>query len=64
MPSTKLRKSLINEIKDQFIKYKDHKDRIDMKEKWNSTGTREKKLIKALEMILDKNLTQKDKFDL
>lgn len=34
MPTKRLRKPLINEIKDILINYKQHNDRINLKEKW------------------------------
>ena len=64
MPSRKLRRALILEIKELFIKYKSHKDRINLREKWSSGQTREDKLIDVIDMILEKNMKQKDKNDI
>lgn len=64
MPCTKLRKSLLDEIKEIFSKYCNHKDTINLKEKWTSIKTREDKLVETIEMIFEKNLQTKNKFNL
>ena len=48
VPSTKLRKAMITELKDLFTKYKINIDKINLKEKWTSNMSREAKLIKSL----------------
>ncbi|CDW86052.1 histone h2a deubiquitinase mysm1 [Stylonychia lemnae] len=63
LPNKKMRKALINEIKDILMKYKAHQDKINLKEKWCAGYTREEKLVEAIEIILEKNLKQKDKND-
>jgi len=52
MPSRKLRKGLIPELKDLLLKYRNHQDSIDLHEKWSGVLTREEKLAEALDMIL------------
>lgn len=56
MPTKRLRKALIIEIKEIFLKYKTHNDRINLKEKWYAGQTREDKLIDVIEIILEKNM--------
>jgi hypothetical protein len=56
MPTKKLRKALVYEVKEIFVKYKLHKDRINLREKWCYGQTREDKLVGAIEGILEKNL--------
>ena len=64
MPSTKLRKKLVYDIKDLFKKYKSSQDKINLKEKWCSLMDKEEKFLKCLQMILDKNSRQNEQFDL
>eukprot|EP00347_Sterkiella_histriomuscorum_P005805 403355203 len=64
MPSRKIRRALVLEIKELFIQYKSHKDRINLREKWSPGQTREDKLVDVIYMILEKNMKQKDKNDI
>lgn len=64
MPTRKLRKALVQEIKEILCKYKTHKDRINLREKWCAGSTREDKLVDVIETILEKNQKQKDKIDI
>jgi hypothetical protein len=52
LPSKKLRKGLIEDVKELLIKYRKHQDKIDLTEKWNGTLTREGKLMEAIDLIL------------
>jgi hypothetical protein len=55
LPSKKLRKGLVEDIRDLLAKYRKHQDKIDLTEKWNGTLTREGKLMEALDLILQRN---------
>ncbi len=56
LPCTKLRKSFFEvELKNLLVRYKTHRDLIDLTVKW-SNKTREDKMMEALRQILDKNM--------
>jgi len=64
MPNTKLRKNLLCEIKDILAKYRSHKDKINMKDRWSGQMTREDKLMEAIDLIMERNNKQKDRNDI
>jgi hypothetical protein len=49
VPTHKLRKNMIEEVKELFVRYCKSLDKINLKEKWSTVGTKEDKLMKCLE---------------
>lgn len=64
MPSTKLQKSLLEEIKELFAKYFKHQDTINLKENWTASKTREDKLLDVIKSLCGKNIDIQDKFNI
>lgn len=64
LPAKKLRKGLVQELKDILLKYQNHQDRINLREKWGGSWTREDKLGEAIDMMLQRNYRSKDRHDI
>lgn len=60
IPSKKLKKGLMQEIKEILVKYANHQDLINLKEMWAGQTTREEKLMETINIILEKNMRVKD----
>jgi hypothetical protein len=62
LPCSKLKKSFFEvELKNLLMKYKTHRDLIDLRVKWSSnTVTREDKMIELLKLILERNMGQSE----
>lgn len=63
MPTKRLRRAVLVDLKEIFQKYKTHKDKINMRDKWYAGQTREDKLITVIEGIVQKNLRTRDRID-
>jgi hypothetical protein len=49
VPTKKLRKKLLDDIKEIFSKYSNSQDRINLREKWSTVGSKEDKFMKCIE---------------
>ena len=61
VPTKKLRKGLIDDIREILMKYQKHEDKINLREKWSGQLTREGKLVEAIEMLLQKSFKGKER---
>ena len=62
-PCTILKKRLIEDFKQVVSKFKESKDKINLKEKWSTVGSKEDKLVKCLENLIEKSVKQAETFD-
>jgi hypothetical protein len=63
LPTKKLRKGLIHELKDLYKKYQTHQDRINLKERWSGTHSREEKLQDAIDLLLQRNIRGRERHE-